>query len=62
MEIIMPNVIAAISTPLAPGGIGVIRISGAGALTVADKVFFTKNKNTSKMFFIKNTLRFNSKL
>ena len=41
----MPNVIAAISTPLAPGGIGVIRISGAGALAVADKVFFTKKKN-----------------
>ncbi len=41
----MPNIIAAISTAQAPGGIGVIRISGEGALAVADKVFFTKKKN-----------------
>ena len=32
-------VIAAISTPLAPAGLGVIRISGAGAASVAEKVF-----------------------
>ena len=33
------NEIAAISTPLAPGGIGVIRISGENAQEIADKVF-----------------------
>lgn len=35
--------IAAISTAQAPGGIGVIRISGPEARSVADKVFFAKN-------------------
>ena len=32
-------VIAAISTPLAPAGLGVIRLSGDGAVAVAEKVF-----------------------
>ena len=31
--------IAAISTPLAPGGMGVVRISGPGAFQVAEAVF-----------------------
>ncbi len=35
----MTDVIAAVSTPLAAGGIGVIRISGEGAIETADKVF-----------------------
>lgn len=33
------KIIAAISTPNAPGGIGVIRISGDGAIRLADQVF-----------------------
>ena len=33
------TVIAAISTPPAPGGIGVIRVSGPGAIGIADRVF-----------------------
>lgn len=33
------STVAAISTPLAQGGIAVIRISGENALTVADKIF-----------------------
>ena len=33
------STIAAISTPLGDGGIGVIRISGENAFTVADKIF-----------------------
>lgn len=37
------STIAAISTPNAPGGIGIIRISGDDALTVADKVFISVN-------------------
>jgi len=36
------DTIAAIATPLLPGGIGVIRISGADALHIADKVFSGK--------------------
>lgn len=34
------NTIAAIATPLAAGGIAVIRVSGAGAIGVAEQVFF----------------------
>lgn len=37
----MADTIAALSTPLAAGGIGVIRISGDDAITVADKVVKT---------------------
>ena len=36
------NTIAAISTPLAPGGLGVIRVSGDDAVVIADKVFRSK--------------------
>lgn len=37
----MSDTIAALSTPLAPGGIGVIRISGDDAIAVADRVIRT---------------------
>ncbi|MBR5437328.1 MAG: tRNA uridine-5-carboxymethylaminomethyl(34) synthesis GTPase MnmE [Clostridia bacterium] len=37
----MSDTIAAVSTPLAAGGIGVIRISGENASEIADKVFVT---------------------
>lgn len=37
----MSDTIAALSTPLAPGGIGVIRISGDGAIEIADRVVRT---------------------
>lgn len=35
----MSSVIAAISTPMAPAGLGVIRLSGAGAIEMASAVF-----------------------
>ena len=35
----MARVIAAISTPSAPAGLGVIRVSGEDAIAVADAVF-----------------------
>lgn len=35
----MEKTIAAISTAPAPGGIGMVRISGKGAFAVADRVF-----------------------
>lgn len=37
----MSDTIAALSTPLAPGGIGVIRISGERAIEIADRVIKT---------------------
>lgn len=36
--------IAAISTPIAPGGIGVIRISGETAVSIADSIFKSSGK------------------
>lgn len=39
----MSSTIAAIATPLAAGGIGIIRISGENALNIADKVFRCKS-------------------
>jgi tRNA modification GTPase len=38
--------IAAISTPLAAGGIGIVRISGNNAFEIADKIFKSKNKSS----------------
>ncbi len=38
------DTIAAISTPLGEGGIGVIRLSGAEAITIADQVFQSAKK------------------
>lgn len=37
------HTIAAISTPLAPGALGVVRVSGEGAAAVADAVFTAKS-------------------
>jgi tRNA modification GTPase len=43
------DTIAAISTPQATGGLGIIRISGPSAFTIADKIFFPKgNKKLSE--------------
>ena len=39
MNAFSEDTIAAISTPVAPGGIGMVRISGPQALEVADRVF-----------------------
>lgn len=38
----MDDTIAAISTPLAPGGIGIVRISGENAFEIADRIFQAK--------------------
>ena len=38
----LDDTIAAISTPIGQGGIGIIRLSGKDALAVADKVFMAK--------------------
>jgi tRNA modification GTPase len=37
------DTIAAISTPLGQGGIGIVRMSGPGALAIADAIFHAKN-------------------
>ena len=42
------DTIAAIATPLGEGGLAVVRISGADALAVADKIFLPVGKSSSK--------------
>ncbi len=39
-----PDVIAAIATPIGEGGIGIVRLSGADALAVADRIFESPKK------------------
>jgi tRNA modification GTPase len=45
---IFDDTIAAIATPLGEGGLTVVRISGAEALAVADKIFLPSGKNSQK--------------
>ncbi len=41
--LIKSDTIAAISTPLGEGGIGIVRLSGEKALKIADKLFKGRN-------------------
>ena len=50
----MADCIAAISTPMASGGVSMIRISGADALEVAAKVFIPKYPVRDIDFFREN--------
>ncbi|MDD5773480.1 MAG: tRNA uridine-5-carboxymethylaminomethyl(34) synthesis GTPase MnmE [bacterium] len=43
------DTIAAISTPLGQGGIGIVRISGTQAFPITQKIFFLSKKNTFKI-------------
>ena len=44
------DTICAISTPIGEGGIGIIRISGKDAISIADKIFFSKkNKKLTSL-------------
>lgn len=40
---LLEDTIAAISTPIGEGGIGIVRLSGKDAIPIADKVFFSPN-------------------
>ena len=40
----LDDTIAAISTPVGQGGIGIVRLSGAGALSIADRIFRSGNR------------------
>jgi tRNA modification GTPase len=54
------DTIAAISTPLGAGGIGVIRISGPQALTIAKRIFYRKGGSTpflSHRFYLGEIIR-----
>lgn len=45
--------IAAISTPIGHGGIGIVRVSGDDALKIIEKVFVPKNKGKFKPYTLK---------
>ena len=47
-EYMLDDVIAAISTPIGTGGIGIVRMSGAGCIALADSIFICKKKLTEK--------------
>lgn len=47
-EYMLDDVIAAISTPMGTGGIGIVRMSGAGCITLADEIFIGKKHLTEK--------------
>ena len=44
----LDDIIAAISTPLGSGGIGIVRMSGEGCIALADTLFRGKKKLTEK--------------
>jgi len=46
----MDDTIAAISTPVGEGGIGIVRISGKEALKIADAVFLSKSRKRPSGF------------
>ena len=47
-EYMLDDVIAAISTPIGTGGSGIVRMSGAGCIALADSIFIGKKKLTEK--------------
>lgn len=47
-EYMLDDVIAAISTPMGVGGIGIVRMSGAGCIELADEIFIGRKKLTEK--------------
>lgn len=49
-NVLNDDVIAAISTPVGTGGIGIVRMSGADALKVADRVFVSPSGKTAASF------------
>ncbi|OGW75537.1 MAG: tRNA uridine-5-carboxymethylaminomethyl(34) synthesis GTPase MnmE [Omnitrophica bacterium RBG_13_46_9] len=44
------DTIVAISTPVGQGGIGIVRLSGKKALSIADRIFVSKDKNKPSGF------------
>ncbi|MDP2929209.1 MAG: tRNA uridine-5-carboxymethylaminomethyl(34) synthesis GTPase MnmE [Candidatus Omnitrophota bacterium] len=46
----LEDTIVAVSTPVGEGGIGIVRISGAGALEIADKIFVSKDRKKPSKF------------
>lgn len=47
-DIFIDDTIAAISTPMGQGGLGIIRLSGSAALDIVDQIFKAKNNRSLK--------------
>lgn len=52
------DTIAAVATPMSPGGIGIIRISGENAIEAVDKIFISKKKNKKLINVPSHTLHY----
>ncbi len=46
----LDDMIAAVSTPIGEGGIGIVRLSGKGSLKLADKIFLSKDGKKPSRF------------
>ncbi|MFH1406731.1 MAG: tRNA uridine-5-carboxymethylaminomethyl(34) synthesis GTPase MnmE [Candidatus Omnitrophota bacterium] len=46
----LEDTIVAISTPIGEGGIGIVRISGKDAVSIAEKIFISKDKRKASQF------------
>ena len=44
------DTIAAVSTPVGEGGIGIVRLSGNKALSIADRIFLSKDKGKPSLY------------
>lgn len=49
-QLALDDTIAAVSTPLGEAGIGIVRLSGRDALSIADKIFISKEKKQPSKF------------
>ena len=50
--------IAAISTALSEGGIGIIRLSGDDSLKIADRIYRSKNMESNLLSFKTHTIHY----
>lgn len=50
MRICADDTIAAISTPIGEGGIGIVRLSGRGAVKIASRIFFSRDGDKPAKF------------
>ncbi|MFH1199042.1 MAG: hypothetical protein V1650_02635 [Candidatus Omnitrophota bacterium] len=46
----LDDTIAAIATPVGEGGIGIVRLSGKDALSIADKIFLSRDGKKPSQF------------
>ncbi|MDP3788916.1 MAG: tRNA uridine-5-carboxymethylaminomethyl(34) synthesis GTPase MnmE, partial [Candidatus Omnitrophota bacterium] len=50
MKNLNEDTIAAVSTPVGEGGIGIVRMSGRAAVKIADRIFVSRSKKKPSKF------------